>query len=410
LNAFGLQGGIDRDLKLLMGEMFFRRMVMGFLEVARAIYFALIGFSPLTIGILITIGTIVGAFESLVSGPLSDRYGRKPFLILGGIFSIIRLTLYALSRDFWTLAIAQGIGALGEGAGAGQPVVSGYIADKTEAGKRPAVFSLLGITNAVSTAMGSLMAGLLPFFRLAFNLDEAEAHVPLFWLGVGMNLAGMFFVLPIKEARRSDKENDDARLFKVSWKEMGKYCIVRSTDGLGMSFVSSLLSLYFYLRFGASSEILAPIYALARFLPVFTYPFIPLFVSRFGDVLCLIVIRIVSGAVVAVFAVVSIFEVAAVIFIAYRFLFEFAMPVRQAFATEIVGQSRTGTIIGISNFSRSLVQSVAPTIAGYLFEFVSYSFPFFSGAALLAINGIQYHMFYNKRPRQHDGSRPATGG
>jgi len=378
--------------------------------VARAIYFALIGFSPLTIGILITIGTVVGAVESLVFGPLSDRYGRKPFLILGGISSIIRLTLYASSRDFLTLATAQAIGALGEGAGAGQPVVSGYIADKTEAEKRPAVFSLLSITNALSTAIGSLMAGLLPFLRLAFNLNEADAHIPLFWLGVGMNLTGVFFILPIQETRRSEKESDDMCPFKVSWKEIGKYSIIRSTDGLGISFVSSLLSLYFYLRFGASSEILAPIYALARFLPVFTYPFIPLFVSRFGDVLCLIVIRILSGAVVAVFAIVPIFEVSAVLFIAFRFLFEFAMPMRQAFATEIVGQSRTGTIIGISNFSRFLVQSVAPTIAGYLFESVSYLFPFFSGAALLAINGIQYHMFYNKRTRQHDGSRSAIGG
>jgi len=399
MDAFGFQGRIDRDLKLLMGEMFFRRMVMGFLEVARAIYFALLGFSPFTIGVLITIGTVVGALESLVSGPLSDKYGRKPFLILGGIFSIIRLALYALSRDFWILAIAQGIGALGEGAGAGQPVVSGFIADKTEAEKRPAVFSLLGITNALSNAIGSLMAGLLPYFRLAFDLNRADAHVPLFWLGVGMNIAGMFFVLPIKETRRSEKKNDDARLFKVSWKEIGRYCIIRSTDGLGMSFVSSLLSLYFYLCFGASSETLAPIYALARFLPVFTYPFVPIFVSKFGDVLCLIVIRIVSGAVVAVFAIVPIFEVAAMLFVAYRFLFEFAMPMRQAFATEIVGPAQTGTILGISNFSRSLVQSVAPTIAGYLFEFVSYPFPFFSGAALLAVNGIQYHIFYNKKDR-----------
>jgi len=399
MGTFGFQSRIGRDLKLLMGEMFFRRMVMGFLEVARAIYFALLGFSPFTIGVLITIGTIVGALECLVSGPLSDRYGRKPFLILGGIFSIIRLALYASSRDFWILAIAQGIGALGEGAGAGQPVVSGYIADKTEAEKRPAVFSLLGITNALSTAIGSLMAGLLPYFRLAFSLNRADAHVPLFWLGVGMNIVGMFFVLPIKEKRRSEKKSNDARLFKVSWKEIGRYCIIRSTDGLGMSFVSSLLSLYFYLRFGASSEALAPIYALARFLPVFTYPFIPILVSRFGDVLCLIVIRIVSGAAVALFAVVPIFEVAAILFVAYRFLFEFAMPMRQAFATEIVEPFKTGTIIGISNFSRSLVQSVAPTIAGYLFESASYSLPFFSGAALLAVNGIQYHIFYNRKNR-----------
>lgn len=73
-----------------------------------------------------TIGTIISAVESTVSGTLSDKYGRKPFLILGGVFSTARLILYVLSQDFFVLAFAQGIGALGEGVGAGQPVVSGF--------------------------------------------------------------------------------------------------------------------------------------------------------------------------------------------------------------------------------------------------------------------------------------------
>ena len=109
----GFQRGFDRDMKFLLSQMFCRRITIGILSIVRVIYFARIGFSPVTIGILITLGTIVSALESLFFGILSDRYGRKPFLVLGGIFSTLRLVLFAVSQNFWVLALAQGIGALG---------------------------------------------------------------------------------------------------------------------------------------------------------------------------------------------------------------------------------------------------------------------------------------------------------
>jgi len=88
---------------------------------------------------------------------------------------------------------------------------------------------------------------------------------------------------------------------------------------------------------------------------------------------------------------------ATVLFVTYRLLFEFAMPMRQSFATEIVEPSQIGALVGVSNFTRSFIQSLAPTIAGYLYEFVSLSIPFFSGAIILAVNGVQYHVFYRKK-------------
>lgn len=393
-----LRLGFDRDMKLLLCEMFSRRLVMSFLEVVRAIYFSLIGLSPIAIGLLLTIGTAVSALESLFFGTLSDRYGRKPFLLLGGIFSIIRLILYALSQDFWVLALAQGIGGLGEGAGAGQPVVSGYIADKTKVWERSHVFSVLAITNAVSATIGSLMAGLPAYFQLSLNLDEVGSHVLLFWMGAVINASATILLLPIREVKKKNGEEDEARsLSSLNWREMGKYCIIRATDGLGMGLASSLLPLYFYLQFGATSATLAPIYALSRFISIFAYLFVPLFVSRFGNIRGLVLSRTVTGVAIAAFALAPNFQAAALLFVAYRLLFEFAMPMRQAFATEIAEPSQTGTMVGISNATRSFVQSLDPTVAGYLFEFASYSVPLFASAALLVLNGIQYHVFYRKK-------------
>jgi MFS family permease len=105
----------DRDMKLLLSSMASRRVVMGFLQVVRAIYFALLGFDPITIGFLLSIATFVSAVHSVTFGLLSDKFGRKAFLLLGAFFATVRLVIFALSTDFWLLALGQGIGALGEG-------------------------------------------------------------------------------------------------------------------------------------------------------------------------------------------------------------------------------------------------------------------------------------------------------
>lgn len=389
--------GFDRDLWLLQSEMFLSRLVMGFLEIVRPIYLFLIGFDPLAIGFIMTVGTFIDALDTLVTGTLSDRYGRKPFILMGGIFSTIRMVLYALSRDFWILVIAQGIGALGEGPGAGQAVVSGYIADKTGVKERPRIFSVIAISLALSATIGSLMAALPAYFQISLNLDEVSSHTLLFWLGALINALAIFFMLPIKETRKKRENAEDIPPSNLSWGEIGKFCLIRSTDGLGMGLVTSLVPLYFHLRFDAGSEDLALIYALARFLAIPTYLFVPLLVSRLGNVKGLIISRIVTGATIAIFATAYSFQMAAALFATYRLLFEFAMPMRQAFSTELVESHQTGRMIGTSNSARQLAHSLAPTIAGYLFEIGSFSIPFFSGAALLAINGIQYHVFYRRR-------------
>ena len=131
ISRFKLSEAFDRDLKLLTLSMSFRRISMGFLDIVRSIYFSLLGFSPVEIGLLLSIATLVSALHHISFGYLSDKYGRKPFLLIGSVFASLRLIIFAVSNDFWILALGQGVGAMGEGAGAGQPVVSGYISDKT---------------------------------------------------------------------------------------------------------------------------------------------------------------------------------------------------------------------------------------------------------------------------------------
>lgn len=369
---------------------------MGFLGVVRAIYFALLGLSPVEIGLLLSIATFVSAIHHLTFGMLSDRLGRKPFLILGGIFATTRMVIFAVSSDFWMLALAQGVGAMGEGAGAGQPVVSGYIADKTNVENRSSIFSTLAISNGLAATLGSLMAGLPTYFQNAFVLDVMTAHSWLFWIGATGGGLSVLLILPLRDVQstRIKEEVRRTALKGHSWGVIARFSLVRSTSGVGWSFIDSLMSLYFYLQFSLGSEVLGPIYAGARLLSVFSYVFVPPVVNRVGEVQALVVSRLVTASLAVAFALTTSPLLAIILLIAFRLVMMFTMPIRQTFAAAIVDPRETATAIGVSNFARMSFRTIAPTMAGYMFETISFTMPFLTGAALLAVNGFLFRVFF----------------
>jgi len=395
-----LKVGFDRDMTMLTGSMFTRRIVMGFLQVVRAIYFALLGFSPVEIGLLLSIATFLSAIHHITFGYLCDRYGRKPFLILGTFFAASRTALFAVSTDFWVLALAQSLGAMGEGVGAGQPVVSGYITDKVEAHHRPNIYSTMAITNSIASTIGLSFGGLPILLENRFAYDVVSAHQLLWWVCTAVNLISLVFLFPIHEAERVSRGDMTKKKGSgiKNWGVIAKFSITRSTSGLGWGMVDSLMTLYFFERFMVSTDILGPIYAFARFLSIFTYLVTPRVVERYGPIQTIVTTRLISAGVTVLFALSSWYPMAVALMVLNRIVVLFTMPIRQTFASGMVSPEETATAIGVSNSARMGVRTIAPTLAGYMFESISLTLPFYTGAVLMAINGGLFWAFF--RPRE----------
>ena len=413
----------DGDLRLLAYAMCVRRLTMGFVMVLRSIYLALLGFSPVEIGLLLSIGTFVSALHHISFGVLSDRYGRKPFLVMGGVFGALRLVLFAASRDFWMLALAEGVGAMGEGVGAGQPVVSGYIADKTRSRDRGQVFSTLAVTNALASTVGSLLAGLPTIFENRLHLDLVASHALLFWLGAIPSMLAVVILVFMRDSERDvavrPKASVEGRA--GNWGTIAKFSVIRGTSGVGWGFTRSLMSLYFFTQFGVGGEVLGPIYSLARLLSVFSYVLIPRVVSRWGEVTPLVASRLISAGLSVGLALAGSYPLALVLLVLHRVVGMFSMPIRQSFATGIVDPRDVAKAIGISNFARMGLRAVAPTVAGYMFEVISPSMPFLSGAGFVAANGLLYKLWFGPErrtsveahspvPSEHAPERMSVGG
>jgi len=387
--------GFDRDISLLTRSMFTRRIVMGFLQVVRAIYFALLGFSPVEIGLLLSVATLISALNNIVFGYLCDRYGRKPFLVLGCVLSSVRTGLFAVTTDFWFLALAQGVGAMGEGVGAGQPVVSGYITDKTDVLERPNVYSTMAITNSLATTIGLAFGGLPQYLESTMGYDVVGAHQVLWAACTVVNLVSLVFLFPLRESHTRVVAGEKPEPRKIrNWSTIIQFSLVRSTSGFGWSMINSLMTLYFFYRFGVGSDALGPILAFARFLSMFTYLVVPRVVDLLGSINTLIVSRVAASVLTVGFALVDWFPLAVGLMVLIRLVVLFSMPIRQTFASGMVDPEETATAIGVSNSARMGAQTVAPSLAGYMFEAVSLTLPFYTGALLLALNGVLYWVYF----------------
>ena len=121
-----------------------------------------------------------------ILGALSDRFGRRPILLLGFCGLAINFFMTALSSAVWMLMVSRVIGG---GMQANAAVANAYVADITPPEQRAKRFGLLGAMFGIGFILGPVLGGLL---------GAVDLHLPFFVAGALalINLAYGYFVLP----------------------------------------------------------------------------------------------------------------------------------------------------------------------------------------------------------------------
>ena len=137
-------------------------------------------------GILAAIFAVMQFLFGPVIGGLSDRFGRRPVLLIALVVMAFDYVLMAVAGTIWLLVIGRIIGGI---TAATQSTASAYMADISKPEDKSANFGLIGAAFGMGFVLGPLMGGLLA---------EYGTRAP-FWAAavlVGANAIFGYFALP----------------------------------------------------------------------------------------------------------------------------------------------------------------------------------------------------------------------
>ena len=137
-------------------------------------------------GIMSSMFALVQFITTPVQGALSDRYGRRPVILLSNLGTGIDFVFMALVNTLPLLFIGRLISGI---AAASFSTANAYIADITPPDKRAAAFGKIGAAFGVGFVIGPALGSFL---------STIDLRAP-FWLAAGLALANFlygYFVLP----------------------------------------------------------------------------------------------------------------------------------------------------------------------------------------------------------------------
>ena len=120
---------------------------------------------PTALGVLIASFAIMQFFFSPLVGNASDKYGRKPVLLLSLIISFISFTLFSFANSYLILLLSRIIA----GIATERAVAQAYIADVTDKKTRAKQLGKIGAAIGAGFIFGPAIGGALSVFGLSDN-------------------------------------------------------------------------------------------------------------------------------------------------------------------------------------------------------------------------------------------------
>jgi len=393
---------LGRDLRLLFAGRGLRSISQSYLAVIVPLYLAHLGYGPVRIGVFFTVGAVGSMTLTAAVGVLSDRFGRKPLLVLLGVLTALCGLVFVATQRFAILLVAAGIGTIGRGGGAGSggafgpyaPAEQALIAEHAGDRYRTHAFGMVAVVGVLSAALGSLLATTPTLLHRTMGVSDLTAERGLFLLTAVLGLAMSVVVLPVSEAKRAVRMPGARRLHKRTRHVLIRFLVTNATNGLAVGMLGPILVYWFHVRYHATSGQLGTLFFLANIAAVPSNLAAARIARRLGAVKAIVTARLVSVVLLAGMAVMPSFLLAGVFFLLRTQANTLSAPIRQSFLMGVVDAADRSTAAGLSNLPLQAFSSVGPTVAGQLMQMAWVSLPLEIAAVLQGVNAVLYFLFF----------------
>lgn len=399
---------LERAARLLIGARTVRALGQGLLTVDFTLYLHALGWSSALIGGVITAVLISSVGLTALVGPLSDRVGRKRFLLGYEIVTALAALACMLSGDPRVLiaaALAGGFGRGGASTSPFAPVESAWLSEVVPRIHRGTVFSLRSAIAYFGLAVGAGLAG-LPALLQPW-LPGASAYRPLFGIVLLMALAALWLLWRAPEPERPPRPHPvpskaETNERKSENRLLGRLAGINALNGLGIGLTGPLMAYWFSLAFHEGPANIAPVMAIAFAAAGLSSLGAGWLTTRLGVMRSVVWLRLVGLGLLLALPLAPTFPMAAALYVARMACNLGTAGARLSLNISLVGRARRGVAASLSSVSMQVPRAIGPTVAGLLFATGALATPFFFAAGFQAA----YLFFYNRTFRRYDPSQP----
>jgi len=390
---------ISRDAKILILSNAIASLPWGYLSIIQPIYLDKIGIGSTLIGVLMTISGLTSALLAIPCGILSDKYGRKPFLIISGFLYAFSMIIYVVTTKYVYLAASSFLGGL---AGAMFfPPWQAFLADKSTYQNREKVFSYSAFASSVAMIIGSLLSGIPDCLQIKLLIGQIESYKPMFLLTSTLAIISTIILFPISETVR---ERVSKEIFpRKSIKVIAKFCLTGALIGFGAGFIIPLFWYWFYLKFGVGGLVLGPISAITHAVMAIAFLAAPKLAKIIGTVNTIILTQAMATVLLAIIPLVPDLIIVSVLYVVRNFLMNMSNPLQSAFMMSLVKPEERASASSMTGTAWMISNSISPSMGGYIIEHISLSLPFHICATFYTTSIILFYIFFHKVKLSEDG-------
>ncbi|MGP8124579.1 MAG: MFS transporter [Nitrososphaerales archaeon] len=361
----GFMASIPTRVKLLVFTQLLNTMGFGYFLIYLSGYLVDVRvLNGESVGILFGLEGLVVIAAGIPLGIMSDRRGRKWFLIAGNLLLPPMMLIFALTYDFSLFLVAAVLAGLGEAASLS--AWNAIIADQTDTGNRDAAFSLSFIVSNLGLSAGMALPFAMPALEAASGMTSARVHSDALLL---IGVASIFVPLVLwallrnyheKPKRKEEtKDSGDLRLLL-------KFSGMNGLIGLGAGLIIPLMATWLLYKFSVPDTFSGPFLAVSGLTIAFAALGSSRLSKRFG--LFRAILMTAGSSTVFMFSMAFIpnLYLAGGVYIVRASLMNMASPLMDSYLMGIINPGRRGLASAISAIVWRLPNSLSTILGGFI--------------------------------------------
>lgn len=334
------------------------------------------GATGLTLGALTTAYSAAQFLGAPIMGALSDRYGRRPILLLTLLGSAVSLTCAGLASSLLQLTLARLVAGL---CGGSIAAAQAFIADVTTPETRAKYMGLLGACIGLGFVLGPAMGAALAPYGFSTAAYAAAALA-------GLNFIWGLFKLP---ETRSTTQGERQSAFSLGvLRDALKAPVIRPI--LGATFLTTvgfvamettypLLGAQFY---GVDARDLGKIFTFIGVIMVIIQGgVLGRWVKRYGEFSTAITGMVINAVALAALPFVSSLNASVALLGGLALGQALSSPTLSTILSRSASKEAQGSTLGLGQSLSAFARAIGPLIAGFLFD-VRVSIPYIVGGTM----------------------------